>query len=95
MGTIRWIARIGAALMAGMILIIFIGEGISEGFGPLLQMSLRETAMMAVFIIVFLGLILGWRWEMLGGSLIVGGMALFTCWISCSPAPSPGDLSCL
>jgi len=74
---VRWIARIGAALMAGMILIIFIGESISEGFEPLLQMSLRETAMMAVFVIVFLGLIMGWRWEILGGSLIVGGMAAF------------------
>lgn len=41
MQIVRWIARIGATLMAGMILIIFIGEGISEGFGPLLQMSLR------------------------------------------------------
>jgi len=77
MQSVRWIARIGATLMAGMILIIFIGEVISEGFGPLLQMSLRETAMMAVFIIVFMGLILGWRWEMLGGLLIVGGMAAF------------------
>ncbi len=77
MGTIRWIARIGAVLIAGMILIIFIGEGISEGFGPLMQMSLRETAMMAVFVIVFLGLILGWRWEILGGSLIAGGMGAF------------------
>ncbi len=77
MQTIRWIARIGAALIAGMILIIFIGEGISEGFGPLIQMSLRETAMMAAFIIVFLGLIIGWKWEILGGSLIVGGMAAF------------------
>jgi hypothetical protein len=77
MQIVRWIARIGATLMAGMILIIFIGEGISEGFGPLLQMSLREMAMMVVFIIVFLGLIIGWKWEILGGSMIIGGMAAF------------------
>ena len=33
--------------------------------------------MMAVFVVVFLGLILGWKWEKLGGWLVVGGMALF------------------
>jgi len=29
------------------------------------------------FVIVFVGLVLAWRWEILGGSLIVLGMAAF------------------
>ena len=56
---------------------IFIGEGLNERFDPLLHLTVRETAMMAAFIILWLGLLLGWKWELIGGLLSVGGLIVF------------------
>jgi hypothetical protein len=74
---IYWTARALAALMAGLILVIFIGEAVSDGLGPLRDLTRRESLMMVAFVIVFLGLIFGWFWEILGGWLVVGGMLSF------------------
>jgi len=74
---IRWIARTWATLMAAMILVIFIGEGIHDGIGPFFQLTLKESLMMAAFWITWLGLVLAWKWERTGGSLIIAGMAAF------------------
>lgn len=74
---IFWTARILAALMAILILVIFIGEAFGEGLGPLTDLTLREQLMMAAFFTAFLGLILGWIREALGGWLVVGGMTAF------------------
>lgn len=72
-----WIARIASGLAAGLILLIFLGEGIAGGFETLLHLSIRETAMMIAFFAVWLGLVLGWRWELAGGLLTVCGMIAF------------------
>ena len=69
---IRWIARISALLAATLILLIFVGEGV-----PVFRLSGREAAMMAAFFAVWLGLLLGWKWELHGGLLVVCGMAAF------------------
>jgi len=74
---VRWIARIFAGLTAGLMLIIFIGESISEGFGPLLRLTARESLMMVAFFAVWLGLVLGWRWELYGALLTIGGLIAF------------------
>ncbi len=74
---IRWVARISAAITAGLILLLFVGEGIADGIGPLSRLSPREALMMVAFFAVWLGLILGWRWELLGGSLNVMGLIAF------------------
>jgi hypothetical protein len=74
---VRWIARVSAGLTAALILIIFIGEGIAEGFGPLLHLTTRETLMMVAFVAVWLGLLLGWRWELYGALLTIGGLIAF------------------
>jgi hypothetical protein len=74
---VRWIARISAGLTAALILIIFIGEGISEGFESLLHLSTRESLMMVAFFAVWLGLVLGWRWELYGALLTIGGLIAF------------------
>jgi len=74
---IRWIARISAAIAAGLILLLFVGEVIADGIGPLSRLSPREALMMVAFFAVWLGLILGWRWELLGGSLTVMGLIAF------------------
>jgi len=74
---IRWITRVGALIAAGLILLIFIGEGIRDGFGPLLNLTLRESLMMGAFFAVWLGLLVGWKWELLGGSLTICGLIAF------------------
>ena len=74
---VRWIARISAGLAAALILLIFIGEGLTEGFEPLLHMTTRETLMMVAFVALWLGLLLGWKWELYGGLLTVCGVAAF------------------
>ena len=74
---IRWIARISSGFAAALILLIFIGEGLTEGFEPLLHMSVRETLMMVAFISLWLGLLLGWKWELYGGLLTACGVVAF------------------
>ena len=74
---IRWVARVLAAMMAAFMAFMFVGNAATDGVGPLFEMTLREALMMAAFMVVFVGLILGWKREKLGGWLVVGGMALF------------------
>ena len=74
---IRWIGRIWAAVMAAFILFMFIGDAVMDGIDPLFHLVFRESLMMAAFVIVFIGLILAWKWERLGGWMIVGGMTAF------------------
>ncbi|HUV97958.1 MAG TPA: hypothetical protein VMW14_00465, partial [Candidatus Paceibacterota bacterium] len=74
---VRWIARVSSGLAATLILLIFIGEGLTEGFEPLLHLSVRETVMMVAFVAVWLGLLLGWKWELYGGLLTACGTAAF------------------
>jgi len=74
---LRWVARVTALVMVVFILLMFIGEGIADGFEGLLTLTLREGLLMAAFVVVFLGLLLGWRWEVLGGVLVIGGTAAF------------------
>ncbi|MGB2864680.1 MAG: hypothetical protein WBC05_15240 [Sedimentisphaerales bacterium] len=74
---VRWIARVSSGFAAALILLIFIGEGLTEGFEPLLHLSVRETVMMVAFVAVWLGLLLGWKWELYGGLLTACGVAAF------------------
>ena len=74
---VRWIARISAGFAAALILLIFIGESLTGGFEPLLHMSIRETLMMVAFVALWLGLLLGWKWELYGGLLTICGVAAF------------------
>jgi len=74
---VRWIARVSSGFAAALILFIFIGEGLTEGFEPLLHLSIRETVMMVAFVAVWMGLLLGWKWELYGGLLTACGVAAF------------------
>ena len=74
---IRWIARILAALMVALIAFMFVGNAAADGIGPLINLTFRESLMMAAFVVVFVGLILAWKKEKLGGWLVVAGMVLF------------------
>ena len=74
---VRWISRVSAGFAATLILLIFIGEGLTGGFEPLLHMTARETLMVVAFNALWLGLLLGWKWELYGGLLTVCGVAAF------------------
>jgi hypothetical protein len=74
---VRWIARVSSGFTAALILLIFVGEGLTEGFEPILHLSVRETVMMIAFAAVWLGLLLSWKWELFGGLLTICGMAAF------------------
>lgn len=63
--------------MASLVLFFFIGEGVSVGFGQYLRLTARESAMMAAFAALWLGLVLGWKRELWGGLLTIAGVAAF------------------
>ncbi len=70
---LRWTARtIGTALLV-LIAALAIGEGVPN---PLV-LSLRENLLGAALWTMVLGQIVAWKWEGIGGLLILGGFALF------------------
>jgi hypothetical protein len=73
---VRWIARISSELTAALILLIFVGEGLAEEGKPVFRLSTRETAMAVAFVAMWLGLVLGWKWELWGGLLTICGVVL-------------------
>ena len=74
----RWTARIIGTLVFLLITAITIGE--SDGFpNPWKQPPAVRVEFLAMAI-MWLGLILAWRWEGVGGAMILGGFSLF--WIA-------------
>jgi hypothetical protein len=69
---LRWFARFWGLAFACSILFLAIGEG----FNPA-KLNRRELILTVPFFIAWLGLWLGWKWEVLGGSLVVAGIACF------------------
>jgi len=74
---LRWIARILASIMAAMILLFFVGETLGEGVQSLSHMTVREIVLMFTFFALWLGLLLGWKWELLGGLLTLCAIIVF------------------
>lgn len=75
---VRWTARgLGLSLLF-LVLLFFIGEGVIGGEMPnLLTMSLTEDFLLLALIVSLLGILVAWRWEGIGGLLIVGSVLLF------------------
>jgi hypothetical protein len=69
---IRWVARIIALSLAVVVLIFVSGAGVNVS-----AMGSDEILMSAVFLMMWLGLIVAWRWEGAGGILTTGGTALY------------------
>ena len=69
----RWTARVIAALLLGLFLIFAIGEGLPN---PLTLPPVKQAEFLA-FIFVFGGVLVGWRWELLGGLLSLVSAGLF------------------
>jgi hypothetical protein len=69
---LRWAARVLAALLVALVLVVLVGEG----FHPLRLKGL-EPVQMALFWTACVGMVLAWRWPVIGGGLSLGGMTLF------------------
>ncbi len=68
----RWAARILGALLVGLALLLAVGEGVHPG-----DFDLRSGAMMLAFLTGLAGMLVLWRWELLGGGVVLAGMAVF------------------
>jgi hypothetical protein len=73
---VRWTARVLAALLVGLVLVMFIGITLDGGVHPL-ELKGVEPLQMAFFWTACLGMAVAWRWEVVGGALCLGGMTLF------------------
>lgn len=58
--------------MGGLVLLLAVGEG----FNPA-KLKASELVLSIPFFVAWIGLWLGWRWEGLGGILIITGVAAF------------------
>ncbi len=69
----RWTARILGALLVILMLIIAIGEGMPNPFTQPWGVQIGFLALALIMI----GILAGWRWELLGGLLATAGWCLF------------------
>ena len=75
---ICWVARILGSLLAVLVLVIFVGETLS-GDGPgnpfkhPLPVQLGFVGMLAMWV----GCIVGWKWQGVGALLTIGGIMTF------------------
>lgn len=70
----RWTARIIGTLILLLIAIFAIGEGVPNP----LTLSPREILLFAALATMIVGQIVAFRWEGIGGVLILGGFAFFS-----------------
>jgi hypothetical protein len=73
---IRWTARLLSALLVGLVLVMFIGVTLDGGFHPL-KLKGVEPIQMILFWTACIGMVVAWRWQVIGGALSLGGMILF------------------
>lgn len=69
----RWIARMISIPLFGLVAILAFGDGVPNP----LTASLRENLLGAAVLLMVFGLVLTWKWEGLGGLLVLGGLVLF------------------
>ncbi len=69
----RWTARINGALILALILALAIGEGVPNP----LHGSIRENLLTVAMLTMIVGQIVAWKWERIGGLLVLGAFVLF------------------
>ena len=67
---VRWTARALGTFIAGMLLLFMIGEH----YNPFTMRPFDAVHTMFMPVAVLVGLLLAWRWELLGGAVATGGM---------------------
>ncbi len=70
---LRWMAR----TLGTVLLILIVAFAIGEGVPSPLAMSLRENLLSVALLAMVVGQIVAWRWEGIGGGLILLGFILF------------------
>jgi hypothetical protein len=70
--SLRWFARFWGLVLAGLVLALAVGEG----FNPA-RLRSKELLLAVPFFIAWMGLLLGWRWEGVGGLLVLTGIVGF------------------
>ena len=73
---IRWIARILGVLFIAFFLLMFIGEELSSK-QETSSIAVRELIGLVFDFVYFVGLILAWKWEGLGGLIAAIGLIAF------------------
>lgn len=73
----RRFARVMGTLLLILVLFIAVGSAISEGLGPLGQLTSAEIWMFFALFIMLAGTVAGWWWDGMAGMLLIGGYALF------------------
>src|SRR5581483_6732618 len=79
---IRWMARSSAILLAGTLLVFAIGEIVTPHSGP--PTLIREWIGLALTGFWLIGMLLGLRWELLGGLISLCSLIAFVCVINVS-----------
>ena len=75
---IRWTARVVGTLMVALFVIFFVGESLIAGEPfPIFQLTTEETLESLAVVVMSIGALIAWRWELLGGWLCIGGGLLF------------------
>jgi len=75
---VRWLARIIASLLFLGLLTFAIGEGFGgEGFPNPVKLTLIENVLLVGMLLIAAGLPVGWKWERLGGLMILLGVGTF------------------
>jgi hypothetical protein len=69
----RWTARIVGTLILPLIVALAICEGVPNPFA----LSIRETLLFIALVTMIVGQIAAWKWEGIGGLLILSGFAFF------------------
>jgi hypothetical protein len=70
---LRWTARLLAAGLVGLVLLIYVGEGGPNPF----NLSALEAVQKTLFLTACVGLVVAWRWQFAGGVLSTVAMVLF------------------
>ena len=70
---LRWTARILGSVVLLLVAAFAVGEGVPNPLAQPLAVNLLFIAIATMVI----GLLVAWKWEVIGGTLILGGLGLF------------------
>jgi hypothetical protein len=73
---VRCVARALTTALVGLVVVMFVGVTLDGGFHPL-RLKGVEPIQMIFFWTACVGMVIAWRWPVLGGALSFGAMILF------------------